>query len=96
MPLAVLIGIPMYSNAAGIIPVVQALLGKGAALGTVLAFMMAVIGLSLPETIILRKVLRPRLIATFIAVVGVGILLVGYLFNMLPLQEIVTTSRVIS
>jgi len=96
VPLAVLIGIPMYSNAAGIIPVVQALLGKGAALGTVLAFMMAVIGLSLPETIILRKVLRPRLIATFIAVVGVGILLVGYLFNMLPLHEIVTTGRAIS
>jgi hypothetical protein len=96
VPLAVLIGIPMYSNAAGIIPVVQALLGKGAALGTVLAFMMAVIGLSLPETIILRKVLRPRLIATFIAVVGVGILLVGYLFNLLPLQEIVTTGRAIS
>jgi uncharacterized protein len=96
VPLAVLIGIPMYSNAAGIIPVVQALLGKGAALGTVLAFMMAVIGLSLPETIILRKVLRPRLIATFVAVVGVGILLVGYLFNFLPLQEIVTTGRTIS
>jgi uncharacterized membrane protein YraQ (UPF0718 family) len=96
VPLAVLIGIPMYSNAAGMIPVVQALLGKGAALGTVLAFMMAVIGLSLPETIILRKVLRPRLIATFIAVVGVGILLVGYLFNLLPLQEIVTTGRAIS
>ena len=96
VPLAVLIGIPMYSNAAGIIPVVQALLGKGAALGTVLAFMMAVIGLSLPETIILRKVLKPRLIATFIAVVGIGILLVGYLFNLLPLQEIVTTGRAIS
>ena len=96
VPLAVLIGIPMYSNAAGIIPVVQALLGKGAALGTALAFMMAVIGLSLPETIILRKVLKPRLIATFIAVVGIGILLVGYLFNLLPLQEIVTTGRVIS
>jgi len=96
VPLAVLIGIPMYSNAAGIIPVVQALLGKGAALGTVLAFMMAVIGLSLPETIILRKVLRPRLIATFIAVVGLGILLVGYLFNLLPLQEIVTPGRAIS
>jgi uncharacterized membrane protein YraQ (UPF0718 family) len=96
VPLAVLIGIPMYSNAAGIIPVVQALLGKGAALGTVLAFMMAVIGLSLPETIILRKVLKPRLIATFIAVVGIGILLVGYLFNLLPLQEIATTGRVIS
>ncbi len=81
VPLAVLIGIPMYSNAAGIIPVVQALLEKGAALGTVLAFMMAVIGLSLPETIILRKVLKMPLIATFIGVVGVGILIVGYLFN---------------
>ncbi len=83
VPLAVAIGIPMYSNAAGIIPIVEALLEKGAALGTVLAFMMAVIGLSLPETIILRKVLRPRLIATFVGVVGVGILIVGYLFNML-------------
>lgn len=83
VPLAVLIGIPMYSNAAGIIPVVQALLEKGAALGTVLAFMMAVIGLSLPETIILKKVLKPRLIAVFIGVVGSGILLVGFLFNAL-------------
>jgi uncharacterized membrane protein YraQ (UPF0718 family) len=83
VPLAVLIGIPMYSNAAGIIPVVQALLGKGAALGTVLAFMMSVIGLSLPETIILRQVLRPQLIAVFVAVVAAGILLVGYLFNVL-------------
>jgi uncharacterized membrane protein YraQ (UPF0718 family) len=82
VPLAVLIGIPMYSNAAGIIPIVQALLEKGAALGTVLAFMMAVIALSLPEMIILRKVLKPPLIATFIGVVGVGILLVGYLFNL--------------
>jgi uncharacterized membrane protein YraQ (UPF0718 family) len=81
VPLAVLIGIPMYSNAAGIIPIVEALLEKGAALGTVLAFMMAVIGLSLPETVILHKVLRPRLIGAFIAVVGVGILIVGYLFN---------------
>ena len=81
VPVAVLIGIPMYSNAAGIIPVVQALLGKGAALGTVLAFMMAVIGLSLPEMIILRRVLKPTLIAVFIGVVGTGILLVGCLFN---------------
>jgi uncharacterized membrane protein YraQ (UPF0718 family) len=81
VPLAVLIGIPMYANAAGIIPIVEALLGKGAALGTVLAFMMAVIALSLPEMIILRKVLRPRLIATFAGVVGVGIVIVGYLFN---------------
>ena len=83
VPLAVLIGVPLYSNAAGVIPIVQALLGKGAALGTVLAFMMAVTGLSLPETIILRKVLKPRLIAVFIAVVTAGILLVGYLFNAL-------------
>jgi uncharacterized membrane protein YraQ (UPF0718 family) len=81
VPLAVLLGVPMYSNAAGIIPVVQALLGKGAALGTVLAFMMSVVALSLPEMIILRKVLRPPLIATFIAVVAAGILAVGYLFN---------------
>jgi len=83
VPLAVVIGIPMYSNAAGIIPVVQALLGKGAALGTVLAFMMSVIGLSLPEMVILRKVLKLPLIATFAAVVGIGILIVGYLFNIL-------------
>jgi uncharacterized membrane protein YraQ (UPF0718 family) len=81
VPLAVLLGVPMYSNAAGIIPVVQALLGKGAALGTVLAFMMSVIGLSLPEMVILRKVLRPQLIATFVGVVAVGILAVGWLFN---------------
>jgi len=81
VPLAVLVGIPMYSNAAGILPVVQALLGKGAALGTALAFMMAVIALSLPEMVILRKVLTPRLIGVFVAVVGTGILLVGFLFN---------------
>ncbi|MCK7515681.1 MAG: permease [Desulfobacterales bacterium] len=78
-----LIGIPMYSNAAGMIPIVQALLGKGAALGTVLAFMMSVIALSLPEILILRKVLKMRLIATFVGVVGLGILIVGYLFNMI-------------
>jgi len=77
LPAAVLIGVPMYANAAGIIPVVEALLGKGAALGTVLAFMMSVIALSLPEIIILRKVLKPRLIATFVGVVAAGILLVG-------------------
>lgn len=83
VPLSVLIGIPMYSNAAGIIPVVHSLLEKGAALGTVLAFMMSVIALSLPEMIILRKVLKVRLIATFAGVVGLGILVVGYLFNVL-------------
>jgi uncharacterized membrane protein YraQ (UPF0718 family) len=83
VPLAVLIGVPMYSNAAGIIPVVQALLGKGAALGTVLAFMMSVIGLSLPEAIILRKVLKPPLLLVFFGVVAVGIMAVGFLFNWL-------------
>jgi uncharacterized membrane protein YraQ (UPF0718 family) len=83
VPAAVLIGIPMYSNAAGIVPVIHALLEKGAALGTVLAFMMSVIALSLPEAVILRKVLKPKLIATFMAVVGTGILLVGYLFNII-------------
>jgi uncharacterized protein len=81
VPLAVLIGVPMYSNAAGVIPIVQALLAKGAALGTVLAFMMSVIALSLPEMIILRKVLKVRLIATFVGVVATGILLVGWVFN---------------
>lgn len=81
VPAAVLVGVPLYSNAAGVIPVVQALLAKGAALGTVLAFMMAVIGLSLPETIILRKVLKPTLIAVFVGVVAAGILTVGFLFN---------------
>lgn len=83
VPAAVLLGVPMYTNAAGVIPVVQALLAKGAALGTVLAFMMSVIALSLPEMIILRKVLKPRLIATFVGVVASGILLVGYLFNLI-------------
>jgi uncharacterized protein len=83
VPLAVVLGVPMYSNVAGIIPIVQALLGKGAALGTVLAFMTAVIALSLPEAIILRKVLKPRLIATFFGIVATGIMRVGYLFNFL-------------
>ena len=82
VPLAVVIGVPMYTNAAGIIPIVQALLAKGAALGTVLAFMMSVIALSLPEMIILRKVLKLRLIATFVGVVATGILIVGYVFNL--------------
>jgi hypothetical protein len=81
VPLSVLIGIPLYSNAAGIIPIVSALIEKGAALGTALAFMMSVIGLSLPEMIILRKVLKLPLIFTFIGVVGTGIIIVGFLFN---------------
>jgi len=82
VPVSVLLGVPMYTNAAGIIPIVEALLAKGAALGTVLAFMMSVIALSLPEIVILRKVLKPRLIATFIGIVATGIMLVGYVFNL--------------
>ena len=81
VPLSVLIGIPMYSNAAGIIPIMQALLEKGASLGTALAFMMSVIGLSLPEVIILKKVLKLPLILTFVGVVACGIVIVGFLFN---------------
>jgi uncharacterized membrane protein YraQ (UPF0718 family) len=81
VPLAVLMGIPLYSNAAGVIPLVQALADKGVALGTVLAFMMAVVALSLPEMILLRRVLQPKLLGMFVAVVGTGILMVGYLFN---------------
>ena len=81
VPVSVLIGVPMYSNAAGIIPIVQALLEKGASLGTVLAFMMSVIGLSLPETIILRKVLKMPLIISFVGIVALGIIAVGFIFN---------------
>ena len=83
VPIAVVLGVPMYSNAAGIIPIVQALLEKGASLGTVLAFMMSVIGLSLPETIILKKVLKLQLIFAFVGIVAVGIIVVGYLFNLI-------------
>jgi uncharacterized membrane protein YraQ (UPF0718 family) len=82
VPVSVLVGVPLYSNAAGIIPIVHALLEKGASLGTALAFMMAVIGLSLPETIILRKVLKLPLIFIFLGVVAVGIIIVGYIFNL--------------
>jgi uncharacterized membrane protein YraQ (UPF0718 family) len=81
VPLSVLIGIPLYSNAAGIVPIVSVLIEKGASLGTALAFMMSVIALSLPEMIILRKVLKLPLIFTFIGVVGTGIMIVGFLFN---------------
>ena len=82
VPAAVLVGIPLYSNAAGIIPVVSALMEKGASLGTVLAFMMSVVGLSLPETIILRRVLKPRLIAVFVGTVALAIMITGYIFNL--------------
>ncbi len=83
VPLSILIGIPLYSNAAGIIPILSVLIEKGASLGTALAFMMSVIGLSLPEMIILRKVLKLPLILSFIGIVGTGILVVGYVFNFL-------------
>jgi uncharacterized membrane protein YraQ (UPF0718 family) len=83
VPLSILIGVPLYSNAAGIIPIVSVLIEKGVPLGTALAFMMAVIGLSLPEMIILRKVLKLRLIFTFVGVVSLGIVIVGYIFNMI-------------
>lgn len=82
VPLAVLVGVPIYSNPAGIIPVVSALHGQGVPIGTLLALMMSVIGLSLPEFIILRKVLKPQLILFFAGVVALGILIVGYLFNL--------------
>jgi uncharacterized membrane protein YraQ (UPF0718 family) len=81
VPAAVLIGIPLYSNAAGMIPIVGALIEKGASLGTALAFMMSVVGLSLPEAIILRRVLKPRLLAIFFGTVALAIALIGFLFN---------------
>jgi uncharacterized membrane protein YraQ (UPF0718 family) len=81
VPAVTLIGVPMYSNAAGMIPVLQALVAKGAAIGSALAFMMAVTALSLPEFLILRKVMKPRLIALFAGIVSVGIIIVGYVFN---------------
>ena len=81
VPIAVGLGVPLYSNAAGVMPLVKALHDKGMPMGTVLAFMMSIVALSLPETILLRRVLQPRLIATFIAVVAGGIIATGYLFN---------------
>jgi uncharacterized membrane protein YraQ (UPF0718 family) len=81
VPLAVLIGVPLYSNAAGVIPIVKVLMEKGMAMGTSLAFMMAVTALSLPEAIILRKVLKPKLLALYFGVVALGIMLTGFLFN---------------
>lgn len=81
VPLAVLVGVPLYSNAAGVVPLIGVLTQKGVAIGTSLAFMMAVVGLSLPEAIILRKVLKPKLIAVYFGVNAVGIIAIGYLFN---------------
>ena len=84
-PLAVIVavvcGIPLYSNALGAIPIAEALIGKGVGLGTALAFLMAVTALSLPEMIILRKVIKVKLIGFFLVITGIGIILVGYLFN---------------
>jgi uncharacterized protein len=82
VPAAVLIGVPLYSNAAGVIPIVHALMEKGASLGTVLAFMMSVVGLSLPEIVILRRVLKPQLVAIFVGTVAIAIIITGYLFNL--------------
>ena len=83
VPLAVLIGVPLYSNAAGVIPIVTALIQKGMSLGTALAFMMAVTALSLPEMIILKNVLKPQLLAIFVAILAVAIIFTGYLFNII-------------
>jgi hypothetical protein len=83
VPLATIIGIPLYSNAAGVIPLISALTEKGVAMGTTLAFMMAVTGLSLPEFMILKKVMKTKLIVIFASIVGVGIIFTGYLFNLI-------------
>lgn len=83
VPLAVLVGIPLYSNTAGVIPLVSALTEKGVAMGTTLAFMMAITALSLPEFMILKKVMKTRLILIFAGVVGIGIIITGYLFNII-------------
>ncbi|NTU70786.1 MAG: permease [Coriobacteriia bacterium] len=81
VPIAVVVGVPLYSNAAGVVPLIGVLTQKGVSIGTSLAFMMAVVGLSLPEAIILRKVLKPKLIAVYFGVNAVGIIAIGYLFN---------------
>jgi uncharacterized membrane protein YraQ (UPF0718 family) len=80
---AVLIGIPLYSNAAGAIPIVQALVEKGLPMGTALAFMMSIVAISTPELIILRKVIKPKLIAIFTGIMVLSIIIIGYLFNMI-------------
>ncbi len=80
---AVILGIPLYSNAVGTIPIVEALIGKGVGVGTALAFMMSVVALSLPEMILLKKVIKPKLIAIFVTITGISIILVGYLFNII-------------
>lgn len=81
VPIAVVLGVPLYTNAAGVLPLADALYAKGMPIGTVLAFMMSVVALSLPEMILLRRVLQPKLIATFVGIVATGILLMGFMFN---------------
>ena len=83
VPALVAIGVPLYGNAAGTIPIIEALIGKGLPLGSALAFMMAITALSFPEMVILRKVMKTRLLATFVAIVTAGIIVIGYLFNWL-------------
>jgi len=80
---AVAVGIPLYSNAVGTIPIVEALINKGVGVGTALAFMMSVVALSMPELILLKQVIKPKLIAIFVAIAGTSILIVGYLFNII-------------
>lgn len=83
VPVGVLMGVPLYSNAAGMIPIIHAMIGKGAAMGTALAFMMSVIALSLPEMLILRRVIHTKLILIFISIVATAIIMTGYLFNLI-------------
>lgn len=83
VPVGVLMGVPLYSNAAGMIPIIHAMIGKGAAMGTALAFMMSVIALSLPEMLILRRVIHTKLILIFISIVATAIVITGYLFNLI-------------
>jgi uncharacterized membrane protein YraQ (UPF0718 family) len=80
---SVAVGIPLYSNAVGTIPIVEALINKGVGVGTALAFMMSVVALSLPELILLKQVIKPKLIGIFVAIAGTSILMVGYLFNII-------------
>lgn len=83
VPIAVLIGVPLYSNAAGVIPIISSLIEKGLPMGTALAFMMSITALSLPEAIILRKVMKPRLLVIYFSIVALGIMFTGYLFNLI-------------
>lgn len=83
VPFAVLLGMPLYASAVGIIPIIQAFLAKGAALGTTIAFMMSVIGISIPELIMLKKVIKLPLIGIFVGIVALGSVVIGYLFNLL-------------